>query len=427
MSVKDKAVLIVDDDRELAQSLMSGLAAEGYTVDVAETSASVFDKLARRSYGIILLNVSMPEASGLELLPWLQEMAPDSLKIMVSEGPDLDAAVEALKKGADHLLLKPVQSEKLLRVVEKLRERGEADAPIGKAEVTVVVPVLNEEEAIGLVLEELRANGYGNVLVVEGYSTDDTAEKAGEAGATVIMQHGTGKTGAIRTALEHVKTPYLLVMDGDHTYSAGDIERFLPFASRFDQILGSRKEGRQNIGLTHRFGNWIINTALNILFNASVSDVCTGMYMMKTDVARRLELRSGGFNVEVEAAIQNIINGKVTEVPIGFRRRVGRRKLSTWKQGLQILWTVIRLSFSYNPLFFLATIGSIFTVPGALLLLIELYYRLMLGSAGWSIGVVWLGLTLFILGLNSFTIAMFTLISKRQERRIIQQIRTMMK
>nr|MBC8223046.1 glycosyltransferase [Candidatus Bathyarchaeota archaeon] len=211
---------------------------------------------------------------------------------------------------------------------------------IGKDEVTIILPVLDEEAAIGKVLDELKLEGYPNILVVDGYSRDDTVKIARAAGAQVITQHGTGKTGGIKTAIEYVETPYLLVMDGDGTYSAKDIKKFLTFAGEFDQILGNR--ANDNISSLHRLGNWVINTSLNILFGTSISDVCTGMYLMRTDTAKKLEYRSRGFNVEVELAIQNLWTGSVTEVPIGYGERLGNKKLSSWGDGFKILWTVIR-------------------------------------------------------------------------------------
>jgi dolichol-phosphate mannosyltransferase len=424
--VADEAILVVDDDSMLRQTLKDVLCAEGYHVDVAESGGAALEKLMRRSYSVMMLDVSLPDISGLDLLAQVQKLDSDSVKIMMTAQPGVDVAIEALNKGADHFFLKPVQPERLLTVVEKkLRERR-GDFSIARDEVTVVLPVLNEEEAVGLVLEELRDVGYRNILVVDGYSTDKTVDIAKATGATVVSQHGKDKTGALKTALEHVKTPYLLVMDGDHTYSASDIERFLSHARRYDQIFGCRKRGRHNISRLHRLGNWIINKAVRMLFGASVSDVCTGMYLLRTDAARRLELNSGGFDVEVEAAIQNITNGSVTEVPISYAKRLGRRKLSTWKQGFQILWTVLSMSFSYNPIFFLTSLGSLFAVPGAWLLFHQFWLRLIYGEAGWSVGLVWLGLILFILGLNCFTMAIFTLLTKKQESHITKMIQTIL-
>ncbi len=292
---------------------------------------------------------------------------------------------------------------------------------IPKDDMTVILPVLDEEAAIGKVLDELKREGYSNILVVDGYSQDDTVNIARVAGAQVIVQHGTGKTGGIKTAIEYVETPYMLVMDGDGTYSAKDIEKFLTFAEKFDQILGNRT--KDNIRPLHRLGNWIINSSLNLLFGTSISDVCTGMYMMRTDVARKLEYRSRGFNLEVEQAIQNLLNGSVTEVPIGYGERLGNQKLSTWGDGFKIFWTVIRMSITYNPLFFLSATGALFTIPGSYFIIRQFYLRLRFGAVGWNESYFYLGLILFIIGINAFSTAMNILLSKRQERRIILEIR----
>ena len=72
--------------------------------------------------------------------------------------------------------------------------------------VTVVIPTLNEGEAIGPLIEETMAAGYRNVLVVDGYSSDGTPRIARDKGARVIGQHGKGKAGAILVARDRVDT-----------------------------------------------------------------------------------------------------------------------------------------------------------------------------------------------------------------------------
>jgi len=81
---------------------------------------------------------------------------------------------------------------------------------VSKDMVTVVIPTLNEEEAIGVVLDEVMAEGYRNILVVDGYSKDRTVEIAKSKGVRVVYQDGVGKAGAIATAIKIVSTPYML-------------------------------------------------------------------------------------------------------------------------------------------------------------------------------------------------------------------------
>jgi glycosyltransferase involved in cell wall biosynthesis len=166
--------------------------------------------------------------------------------------------------------------------------------PIAKDQVTIVIPVKNEELAINLVIDELIQEGYDNILVVDGYSADKTLQIIeAKKGVTLIQQHGKGKTGAIKTAIENVTTPYMLILDGDYTYQAKDIQRLLNHCANYAHVIGVRD--RKNIGLTHRFGNWIITKAFNLLMGTHLSDICSGMNLLKTDVAKNIELGSSHF------------------------------------------------------------------------------------------------------------------------------------
>jgi len=289
-------------------------------------------------------------------------------------------------------------------------------------DVTIIVPVLNEADAIPSILKEIQDEGYSKILVIDGYSVDGTYEIVRDMGVRVIQQCGSGKTGALKTAFEQVDTPYLVVMDGDYTYSPRDIERFLPFVDRYDQIFGRRVQGEENIPLLNRLGNWIINKTLCVIYGGSLSDVCTGMYMMKTDVAKNLSLDSKGFDAEVEIAIQNLYNGAVTEVPISYRKRIGTSKLVTF-DGFHIIYTILRMSLTYNPIFILSCLGAALMLPGGFILLRQFHLRLLYGDTGWSIGYVWLGLVLLVIGLQCFSISVFTLIIKRMEQRVIKHLK----
>ena len=291
-----------------------------------------------------------------------------------------------------------------------------------KDQVTVVLPTLNEEEAVGLVIDELRSEGYGNILVVDGYSTDKTVEIAKEKGVNVISQHGKGKAGAVKSAVDHIGTTYMLVMDADHTYDPKDIERMLNHISDHDEVIGSRRD-RHHIPKLHRIGNWIISTTLSLLTGHGISDPCSGMYMLRTESVRNLELTSGSFDIEVEIAAQLVSLGNVTEVPITYRRRVGNRKLESWRGGLRILSTVFKVAWLYNPIFLVSAMTALFLVPGSAILLWQFYLRLIFGARMWSLGWSWLGLVLLIVGAQGLSASTIVLLLKRMERRIIRVAR----
>jgi len=302
------------------------------------------------------------------------------------------------------------------RVISRLL----SSRPVRKDDVTVVVPVLNEEGAIGLVLDELFSNGYRNILVVDGYSKDKTVQIAESKGVNVIEQHGTGKTGAIKTAIDLVPTPYMLVMDGDYTYAAADIEKFLDHAHNYDQIVGVRS--RENISRLHRIGNSIISKFFNLMFDTGLSDVCSGMYLLRTEPAKELDLHSGGFNADVEIIAQTAVRGEITEVPIEYRARIGKPKLSTWKNGTEIVYSVLVWTRVYNPVFIFSVLAALAFLPGmAILIWVGLSWLLRPGvfHSGWAL----LAAVLLFGAGQAFTVGSISLLIKRSEARITKRLK----
>ena len=288
-----------------------------------------------------------------------------------------------------------------------------------KDDVTVLIPALNEERAIGLVVRELVSEGYRNVLVVDGHSTDRTAEVAKEADATVIYQEGRGKADAVRTGLKYVRTPYVVVMDGDYTYDPRDIGKMLEKLGEYDEVIGVRD--RTNMPKLHRFGNWVITWLFNLLFGTKLRDVCSGLYVLKTDVAREVGFESKGFAVEVEiAAHVASTGGRIGEVEVSYRKRIGKPKLRKI-HGLRIALTAVELMLKHNPvlLFFLAS--SLALVPGAAIVGYVAYELLIEGVKHhvWAV----IGVTVSGVGFVSLLMAVFALYTKRLEYRVLRVLR----
>lgn len=292
---------------------------------------------------------------------------------------------------------------------------------VRKDEITVVIPTLNEREAIGQVIPKVKQCGFHDVLVVDGYSEDGTAEIAEENGARVIRQHGWGKGMALKTAVEHVKGRYMLVMDGDCTYDPKDIEKILPHVENYDQIIGARVIGRDNIPILNRFGNWVITRAFNLLFGTGLTDVCSGMYLLRTDFARLLNFEAQGFDTEVELVAQVAMDGRVTQVPISYSKRVGEQKLSSWKHGFQILGAVFRLAGSYNPVFLYSFFAALLMIP-ALVILFWVFIEWLQGI--WHYGLALLGVMLILLAIQALVTSAIAVLLKRVEQRIIKKLKT---
>ena len=292
-------------------------------------------------------------------------------------------------------------------------------------DVTVVIPTLNEAEAIGAVLDEVLSVGVPRerVLVVDGGSTDGTVEIARSRGVRVVRQVGRGKAMAIYTAVREARTPILVFMDGDYTYPAKHIPELVEAVrSGYDLVIGVRvpvEEGAQ--GRVYALGNRALTWFFNLLFGTSLRDVLSGMYAVRRDVLEEVPFESRGFGVESEIAAHVVATGgRVGEVVIGYRRRLGEKKLGV-SHGFSILLEMLRLARRYNPTFLVFAAGSLLLVPGLALGGWVAYRYLEYGVMHHVKGLAAIGLT--AAGVQSLLLALLALYLKRSEIRLLSSIR----
>ncbi|HEY6559319.1 MAG TPA: sigma-54 dependent transcriptional regulator [Polyangiaceae bacterium] len=111
-------VLVVDDEPSILNTLKKALTLEGYAVDVAGGVSLAEQRIAKRSYDVVLLDVALPDGDGLELLGRLRAQGSDTQVLMMSGHASIDAAVRATKLGALDFLEKPLSTDRLLVVLE---------------------------------------------------------------------------------------------------------------------------------------------------------------------------------------------------------------------------------------------------------------------------------------------------------------------
>ncbi|SRR5581483_6729427 len=219
--------------------------------------------------------------------------------------------------------------------------------------VTVIVPCYNEAEGIGSVVsgfnkEELRRFGYTlDIIVVDNNSTDATAEIAARMGARVITERAKGKGNAMRTGFRSIApdTDYVVMLDGDDTYSSKEIIRMVePLRAGFaDVIVGSRLCGKMyadSMPTFNRIGNWFYTTLVRIFYRANVSDVLTGYFAWNKTVIDTLapHLISPGFAIEMEMITKMArMNCEIYSVPISYHPRHGVSNLHPVQDGYRIL------------------------------------------------------------------------------------------
>lgn len=232
----------------------------------------------------------------------------------------------------------------------------------------VIIPALNECEGIGKVVDEALAAGVpeGKIVVVDGGSVDCTADEARRRGVKVLRQRGRGKADAVRAGVEAVKEPVVVVIDADYTYPASRIPELVKALeeSGAAEVIGARKRvepGAQRA--VYALGNKALTWWFNLLMGTSLTDVLSGFYAIRRDAVVDSAGVARGFSVEVELAANAASAGEVVEVPVEYRRRLGRKKLGV-RHGLEIAWSSFKLAWYYNPLFIIAALGVLLLAPG---------------------------------------------------------------
>jgi len=121
-------ILVVDDEVSILTALQKALTLEGYSVDVAGGVKVAGERLARRSYDLVLLDVALPDGDGVSLLESIRASGNDVPAVMMSGHATVDAAVRATRLGAMDFLEKPISTDRLLLVIQNTLRLMQAEA-----------------------------------------------------------------------------------------------------------------------------------------------------------------------------------------------------------------------------------------------------------------------------------------------------------
>jgi dolichol-phosphate mannosyltransferase len=217
---------------------------------------------------------------------------------------------------------------------------AEKPNPTVSADVLLLIPTLNEEEAIQQLLQEARACGFTDILIVDGFSVDRTREVASSMGAGVVLQEfGKGKGCGVRTGMKLFldrKSEFLGIIDGDETNVPSDLTRMISVVKSglADVVLGSRTRGKREkdaMPMLSLVSNLTVSFLLGAKFRRIFTDVQTGYWLFTRDAVRRIypKIQSMGFEIELELFVNILKEGlRVVEIPVGFRVRKGKTKFS---------------------------------------------------------------------------------------------------
>jgi glycosyltransferase involved in cell wall biosynthesis len=242
--------------------------------------------------------------------------------------------------------------------------------------VSVVMPCLNEEAAIGPCIEKIQrtfdaAAIDGEIVVCDNGSTDASVAIAERMGARVVHQPVRGYGNAYLKGFASARGRYLVMGDADDTYDFTMIPQFVRAldTERYEFVTGSRylEGGDTNITALHRyFGNPALTRILNLLFGTRYTDVYCGFRAFPRATYETIRPVSPGMEFNLELAINAGLAGlRTKEIPIVLAPRKGESKLRTFRDG----WRSLRMMLLYSP-------NQLFLAPGATLLALGLLIHL---------------------------------------------------
>lgn len=136
MANRKVKILIVEDDKNIRETIVNILQQSGFETDTAETGLEAEKKTKKNFYNLALLDINLPDMEGTKLLAKMNDTVPKMVKIMVTGYPSLENAMEALNKGANAYVTKPVKPQKLLALIKEKLEKQNQEEKLTEEKVT---------------------------------------------------------------------------------------------------------------------------------------------------------------------------------------------------------------------------------------------------------------------------------------------------
>lgn len=221
--------------------------------------------------------------------------------------------------------------------------------------MAVIIPALDEQESIGRVIRDLPAHLISEIIVVDNGSTDETARRAIEAGARVVVEERRGYGQACLTGIAALAedVEVVIFIDGDYSDNPTELDRVVApiVAGVADLVIGSRVLGEREAGALmpqQRFGNALATLLIRWLYGVHYTDL--GPFRaIRRDALERIRMTDPDYGWTVEMQVKAARLGlRSTEVPVSYRRRLaGESKVTgtiagSVRAGVKIISTIFR-------------------------------------------------------------------------------------
>jgi glycosyltransferase involved in cell wall biosynthesis len=227
--------------------------------------------------------------------------------------------------------------------------------------LSVVIPAKNEAASIGALVGNIAALGIADeIIVVDDGSTDDTGEKAAQAGARLITHpYSKGNGAAIKSGARAARGDIIVFMDGDGQHDPVDIPRLLiKLEQGYDMVVGARQKGSQ-ASMGRGIANGLYNRLASYMTGHRVEDLTSGFRAARASKFRKfLYLLPNGFSYPSTSTLAFFRSGyAVAYEPIHAAKRVGTSHIRIIRDGTRFLLIIFKIGTLFSPLKIFAPIS----------------------------------------------------------------------
>lgn len=238
--------------------------------------------------------------------------------------------------------------------------------------VSIVIPAVNEENAIAQTVDQIRKTMAESVydyeiIVVDDGSTDRTAQRARREGVRLIRHDENRGYGAgLKTGIQAAKGDWIVITDADGTYPNDRIPGLLNHAGEYDMVVGARTGDAARIPLVRRPVKWALAQLANYLSETRIPDYNSGLRIFRKNLALRFfRILPSGFSFTTTITLASLCHGyRVKYIPIAYYKRTGKSKIKPVRDTYNFFMLIVRTTVYFNPLRVFMPIGLFLLTAG---------------------------------------------------------------
>jgi len=250
-----------------------------------------------------------------------------------------------------------------------------------KKQLSIVVPVYNEEKIVGQVIEDLKrelikiSDLECEIIVINDASTDKTKDALEHITGIQLINHerNKGYGASLKTGIKNAKFEWILIIDADGTYPVNSIPELLNYVPEYDMIIGARKKYRPILG---KPAKWFLNKFASYLTNTKVLDLNSGMRIFKKEIPLNFwNLFPERFSFSSTLTMVCLTNGySLKNVKIDYLKRNGKSKLRPIKSFKNFTGLIMKLALYFGPLKVFLPISFVLFTAGIIIFVYSIIF-----------------------------------------------------